>query len=228
MAVLKKYNLAGQEVGELSIDDSMLETAGNLQMIKDYLIALRANARRWTAQVKSKAEVKHSGQKPHPQKGTGKARQGYLGAPQYKGGGRVHGPRAKFDQHVRINKKERRAAVRHLLAEKIRENKLSVLCCDAMEAPKTKVVADFLRQRNLSGRRVLFLGEGFFDAEKDAAKMATPVEKYEPFVKSINNIPKVNFVLAPTISGYDIAINHEMVIMEPAIDEFLIMLGGEG
>lgn len=228
MAVLKKYNLAGNEVGELSIEDSLLNTSGNLQMIKDYLIALRANARRWTASVKGKAAVNHSGQKPHPQKGTGKARQGYLGAPQYKGGGRVHGPKAKFDQHVRINKKERRAAMRHLLAEKIRENKLSVLCCDPMEAPKTKIVAEFLRNRNLKDKRVLFLGEGFFDAKKEASEMITPTEKYAPFVKSINNIPKVGFVLAPTISGYDIAVNHEMVIMETAIDEFLIMLGGEG
>src|SRR5580692_4916122 len=111
----------------------MLKSTANSQMIKDYIIALRENARQWSASTRNRAEVNHSGKKPHPQKGTGRARQGYLGAPQYKGGGRVHAPRTKFDQHVSINKKERRAAVRQLIAEKIQGNQLRVLAVETLK-----------------------------------------------------------------------------------------------
>src|ERR1700733_2105998 len=107
-------------------------------MIKDYIIALRANARQWSANTKTRAEVSHTTKKPHPQKGGGRARQGSLVAPQYKGGGRVHAHPPKFDQHVRINKKERRAAIRFLLAEKLRADRLHVLEDFQLDAPKTK------------------------------------------------------------------------------------------
>src|SRR5271155_5008328 len=129
----------------------MLATAANSQMIKDYLVALRANARQWSANTKTRAEVCHSGKKPHPQKGTGRARQGYLGAPQYKGGGRVHAPRPKFEQHVRINKKERRAAIRHLFVEKVVGGNVHVLSFEGLEKPRTKAVAQFLEALKIQG-----------------------------------------------------------------------------
>ncbi len=72
---------------------------------------------------KSASEINRTGRKPHPQKGQGRSRQGDLAAPQYKGGGIVFGPRPKFDIHVRINKKERRAAIRTLLLKKSRRIK---------------------------------------------------------------------------------------------------------
>src|SRR5690349_5975615 len=147
----------------------MLKSSANSQMIKDYIVALRENARQWSAFTKTRAEVSHSGQKPHPQKGTGRARQGYLGAAQYKGGGRVHAPRPKFDQHVRINRKEKRAVIRHLLIEKIQGNRLHVLEAGVMNEPKTKVVAEFLKKRNL-GKKVLFLGDGLFTANNEERK----------------------------------------------------------
>src|SRR5271154_3212175 len=112
----------------------MLETAANSQMVKDYLVALRANARQWSANTKTRAEVCHSGKKPHPQKGTGKARQGYLGSPQYKGGGRVHTPRTKFDQHVSVNRKEKRAVMRHLVIEKVQGQNVHVLQLGKLDA----------------------------------------------------------------------------------------------
>ncbi len=226
MAILKKYNLAGAEIGKVEIQDSLLEISANSQMIKDYLVAIRNNARQWSAHTKTRSEVNHSGKKPHPQKGTGKARQGYLGAPQYKGGGRVHAPRAKFDQHVRINQKERRAAVRHLIAEKIQGNKLHVLQFETLNEPKTKAVTRFLEACKLEGKRVLFLTEGYFDAAPQDGKTVVPSEKYGTLMKSLRNIPKVNMMLFPNISGYDIAVNHELVILEPAMDELMVILGG--
>lgn len=226
MAVLKKYDLAGKEVGEVSIDDQLIQASANLQMIKDYLVALRANKRQWSANTKGRSEVNHTGKKPHPQKGTGRARQGCLAAPQYKGGGRVHAPKPKMDQHVRINKKEKRAAIRHLLAEKIAENKLHILQYKPLEAPKTKQVANYLRSRNLSKSRILFLGEGAIEGQK--GEMASShANKYDTFIKSMRNIQKIEFMLVPNISGHDVALTHEVIIMEPALDELIVLLGGK-
>src|ERR1700722_7789255 len=218
--------MAGAEIGKVEIADGLLETSANSQMVKDYLVAIRNNARQWSAHTKTRSEVNHSGKKPHPQKGTGRARQGYLGSPQYKGGGRVHAPRTKFDQHVSINKKERRAAIRQLIAEKIQENKLHVLEMSVFKEPKTKTVAQFLEARKFEGKRVLFLAEGYFDAAPKAGKTVIPSEKYDTFAMSLRNIPKVNMMLFPNISGYDIAVNHELVILEPAMDELMLILGG--
>lgn len=227
MAVLKKYNLAGQEVGQIALDDELLKTSAHSQMIKDYLVALRANARQWSANTKSRAEVNHSGKKPHPQKGTGRARQGYLGAPQYKGGGRVHAPKPKFDQHVRINRKEKRAAIRHLIAEKIQADRLHVLQFEDIKEPKTQLVARFLKSREFTGKRVLFLGDLVIEGAKEGVAQVAPSSKFENFVLSLNNIPRSEFMFMPNISGYDIALHHEIVIMEGALDQLKVLLGGQ-
>lgn len=223
MAVLKKYDLTGEEVGQVTIEDEMLQSQANGQMIKDYLVALRNNARQWSANTKTKAEVKHSGQKPHPQKGTGRARQGYLGAPQYKGGGRVHTPRPKYDQHIRINKKERQAAIRHLIIEKILDKKLHVLVEPHFEVPKTKRVAHFLRLSQLENKRVLFLAEGFPCSVEESGK---GMDKYRSFVSSLNNIPKLVFKSLLNMSGYDLALGYEVFVMESAFNELISFLEG--
>ncbi len=227
MTVLKKYDLSGKEVGEVKIDDSMLQAQANKQMIKDYLVAIRANARQWSANTKTRPEVSHSGQKPHPQKGTGRARQGYLGAAQYKGGGRIFGPRPKFDQHVRINKKERNAAVRHLLSEKILDNKVHVLQYQSLDEPKTKTLHNFLRNRGLENKRVLFLADCSFRAEGNGDKSLPPSARFETLSKSLRNIPKVEFSYVPNVSGYDVVLHTEIVLLDSAFDGLLVLLGGK-
>lgn len=214
MATLKKYDLSGKEIGEVAIEDGILQKRANSQMIKDYLVAIRANARQWSANTKTRAEVAHSGQKPHPQKGTGRARQGYLGAPQYKGGGRVGGPRPKFDQHISINKKEKRAAIRHLIGEKIQKNQVIVLKCNEMKKPKTQHVVEFLKGQKLHSKRILFLGD------------IISIKSDEMFIKSMRNIPQTHFVLMLNASGYDIAITHSIVVLEPAVEKLLKILEG--
>ncbi|HEY2811141.1 MAG TPA: 50S ribosomal protein L4 [Rhabdochlamydiaceae bacterium] len=221
MTLLKKYDLSGKEIGQVSVEEDMLKSAANSQMIKDYLVALRANARQWSANTKTRAEVCHSGKKPHPQKGTGRARQGYLGAPQYKGGGRVHAPRPKSDQHIRINRKERRAAIRHLLIEKILENRVHVLAFEPFAEPKTKRMAEFIKNRQLDNHRVLFLGEGFI------SEGAAPSQKFDCFIKSLRNIRKLKFRQMPAVSGYDVIVNQDLVVMESAIDQLKMLLGGK-
>lgn len=215
MALLKKYTLAGKQVGEVTVEDDLADVSANLQMIKDYIVAIRANARQWSASTKGRSEVNHSNKKPHPQKGTGRARQGSLASPQYKGGGRVFTPRPKFDQHVRINRKEKRLAIRHLIAEKVKESAVHVLQYKPLKAPKTKDVAKFLDSLKLSGKRVLFLYEG--DESID----------YENFFKSMRNIPKVSFLHVPNINGYELLLSQDLVVLEPALDNFLKALTGK-
>jgi large subunit ribosomal protein L4 len=221
VAKLKKYDLAGGTLGEVDVNDHLANAEANGQMIKDYIVALRANARQWSASTKTRAEVSHSTKKPHPQKGGGRARQGSLVAPQYKGGGRVFAPRPKFDQHVRINKKERQAAIRALIGEKIRENRVHVIESMDMEHPKTKVVAQFLKALNLS-KRVLFLNAGtYVEFEIEDEILRTPVKSYGHvnFALSTRNIPKMAFSLATNISGYDLLVARDIVLTESALNE---------
>lgn len=221
MAKLKKYNLTGKEIGQVAIDENLVNAEANSQMIKDYIVALRANARQWSASTKTRGEVVHTTKKPHPQKGQGRARQGSLVSPQYRGGGRVFTPRPKFDQHVKVNQKERKAAIRCLLAEKLKENRVWLIDNTEMDAPKTKTVADFLKKLEIGGR-VLFLGEGTYaEVETEGKKQRVSVSsrKHDNFRKSTRNLPKTEFMLAANISGYDVLIARDIILTESALNE---------
>jgi len=210
VVTLKKYDLSGKEIGSVQIDDALLQKEAHSQMVKDYLVAIRNNARQWSANTKGRKEINRTGRKPHPQKGQGRSRQGCLAAPQYKGGGIVFGPKPKFDQHVHVNKKERRAAICHLLAEKIKADQVHVLHAKQMDKPQTKAVARFLKSRSLLGNRVLFLGE------KEANQ--------ELFLSS-RNIPKKEFSNLQTVNGYELALCRDIVILDSSVDQLLSMLG---
>ena len=221
MATLKKYNFDGKEIGQVQLDDELANAEANGQMVKDYIIAIRENARQWSANTQTRGEVNHSTKKPHPQKGGGRSRQGMLSAPQYKGGGRVFGPRPKFDQHVRINKKEKKAAIKFLLAEKIRNNKIRLIETTEMGAPKTRTIANFFKTNNIKGR-VLFLGEGEYAEFSNGEKTKTvsvKSNKHNNFVLSMRNIPKTEFALAKNINGYHLLVAHEIIMTEPALQE---------
>ena len=214
MAKVKKFNLKGEQVGTVEVADSLQDATANSQLVKDYIIALRANARQWSANTKGRSEVNHSTKKPHAQKGGGRARQGSLVAPQYKGGGIVFGPKPKFDQHVRINKKERIAASRTLISEKIKAGNVCVLNKNGLKEPKTKTMAHFFENLK-GGPRVLVLGES-------KQEMGNP---HENLVKSLRNIPKKEYSWLPQLNGYALARCHTLVVLDTALDEFLSMLG---
>ena len=221
MATLKKYNFDGKEIGQVHIDDAFAKAEANGQMVKDYITAIRENARQWSANTQTRGEVNHSTKKPHPQKGGGRARQGRLSSPQYKGGGRVFGPRPKFDQHVRINKKEKKAAIRFLIGEKIRNNKIHLIETTEMEAPKTRVIANFVKTAGVKGR-VLFLGEGEYVKLTEGETtwdVSVKCNKHNNFALSMRNIPKTEFALAKNINGYHILVAHEIVMTEEALEE---------
>ncbi len=213
MAILKKYDLSGKETGSVQLDDALLEVGAHPQSVKDYLVAIRNNARQWSASTKTRAEINRTGKKPHPQKGGGRSRQGDLAAPQYKGGGIVFGPKPKFDVHVRINKKERRAAIASLIAEKIKANRVYILQKEKMNAPKTKKIAAFFDKVQMGDHRILVLGEG---EEKNP---------HLNLIKSLRNIPKKEYALVPQINGYAIARCQDLVILESALGQFLAIFG---
>lgn len=192
------------------MEDSLLEISAHPQMIKDYLVAIRNNARQWSANTKGRKEINRTGKKPHPQKGGGRSRQGCLAAPQYKGGGIVFGPKPKFDQHVRINKKERKAAIRSMIAEKIRDNQVRILSNAEMNEPKTKTVVSFLKAANIEASRVLFVGA-------DMSNL--------PLLLSLRNLPKKEYSTLNMINGYDLALCRELIVLEPVLEQFLAILG---
>lgn len=213
MVALKKFNLSGKEVGSIQIEDANLDVSAHSQSIKDYIVAIRNNARQWSANTKRRGEVNHTGKKPHAQKGQGRSRQGDLAAPHYKGGGVVWGPRPK-DIHTRINQKERRAAIGFLLAEKIKENRIRILSGE-MKEPKTKTMAKVLESLEVKGRRILFISH----AAKDDAESQLHI------AKSMRNIPKHTFMSVLQINGYELARAQEIVVLESAFDELLSILG---
>lgn len=214
MATLKKFNLTGTEVGSFQIDDALLEVSAHSQSMKDYIVAIRNNARQWSACTKRRSEVNHTGRKPHPQKGQGRSRQGDLAAPHYKGGAVVWGPRPK-DVHTRINKKERRAAIRFLLAEKIKDNRVRVLQKEEMSEPKTKAMAEFLEKLALKERRILMIGSATEANDPSRVNLA----------KSLKNIPKKEYLPLTQVNGYELARSQEIVLLESAMDELISLLG---
>ena len=224
---LKKYNLRGEEVGTVEVSDVLTEARANTQLVKDYIVALRANARQWTACTKTRSEMSHSTKKPHPQKGGGRSRQGSLVAPQYRGGGRVFGPKPKPDFHLRVNQKERRIAIRALLADKIRNGSLIIVDSLSMDAPKTAAIKKFLGSRGCT-RRVLVLGEGSYmqiGGEDIKVQLSIGSEAHDAVKKSLRNLQRVEFSLVRDIDGYAMALANSVVVSEAALGELEQWLG---
>ncbi len=221
MTTLKKYNLQGKEVGVVDVPEALSEADVNSQLVKDYIVAIRANARQWSASTKTRAEVKHTTKKCQKQKGTGNARHGSLVAPQYRGGGVVFGPRPKFDQHVKINKKQKKAAIRALLATKIQSGRITLVDDINMDAPKTKTIVSFMKERDIKGR-TLFIAEGAaqeFRIGDEMKSVSVRTTGHTNFARSTRNLPKTTFSLAKNINGYELMVASDLVMTERALQE---------
>ncbi|MEM8727430.1 MAG: 50S ribosomal protein L4 [Chlamydiota bacterium] len=208
---LKKYDLEGKELEEVKVDEKLLKTAVNHQLIKDYIVAMRKNGRQWSANTRGRSEIALSNSKPHPQKGTGRARQGCIKTSQYRKGAVVFGPKPKFDQHVKINRKERRAAIRYLLAQKITDRHIRLLKLKPLKEPKTKSVCKFLDAAGLKDSKVLFLCD---NGEKTRQERLT-------FYLSMRNIPRVRFRSIGNVNGYDLMRAQEVVVLDSAQEELM-------
>lgn len=150
---LTVLNQAGAEVKKINLNPSVFNVDYNNQVIFDVVIAQRAAQRQGTHKVKSRTEVRGGGRKPFRQKGTGRARQGSIRAPQWRGGGVVFGPTPR-SYEVKINRKVAQLALRIALSEKVRNNKLVILDSVKVEG-KTKEFIEILNNIKVEGK-VLF------------------------------------------------------------------------
>lgn len=216
MVKLLKYDLDAKKLQDVEVDETNLVSHVSTQMMKDYIVALSNNQRQWSAKTQGRSEVSHSNKKPHRQKGTGNARQGRLSSPQYKGGGVVFGPKPKFDQSVRINKKERQAVIKFLISRKIQEQQCIVLDDTEMKAPKTKVLVEFI-EKCAASKKVLFIGE----ASEQTDKSNLTKRKHYNFQLSVRNLPKTEFSFLDSVNGYQLMNAQQLVITEAGLKQFL-------
>ena len=184
MANVSVYNMEGKEVGTMELNDAVFGVEINDHLVHLAVVRQLANNRQGTQKAKTRSEVSGGGRKPWRQKGTGHARQGSTRAPQWTGGGVVFAPTPR-DYSLKMNKKERRAALKSVLTSKVQENKLIVLEDLKLDEIKTKAMQNVLNNLNVSKAMVVL-------ADND-----------QNVVLSARNIPDVITALPSTINVYD-------------------------
>lgn len=196
MANVSVYNIEGKEVGTIDLNDAVFGVDVNEHLVHMAVVSQLANNRQGTQKAKTRSEVSGGGRKPWRQKGTGHARQGSTRAPQWTGGGVVFAPTPR-DYSVKMNKKERRAALKSALTSRVQENKLIVLDELKFDEVKTKAMQNVLNNLNVSKAMVVL-------ADNDAN-----------VVLSTRNIPDVVTALPNTINVYDV-LKYNTVILTKA------------
>ena len=211
MGKFKKVNIAGDVLGEEEWS-LVLKKHPSATFVKNYINIKRKNQMQRSANTQVRPEVNHSGKKPRKQKGTGRARQGYLGSPQFKGGYVVHGPRPKSVRFA-TNKKERRNLFGSLLTQKMDKGLLYALdesSLQTWQVPSTKQVQAFVDSLSSVKKKVLFI----VDHQSDAISK----EALGYFKKSISNVPKAFYTDSQAVSSYDLMYVDHVVAFSPVID----------
>jgi large subunit ribosomal protein L4 len=154
MAKVKIYNAQGKSVGEKNLDDKVFGVKVNAEAVHEVVVSMRANARPTVANTKTRGEVSGGGKKPWKQKGTGRARQGSIRSPQWKGGGTIFGPRSERDYSLKVNRKAKRNVFCMVLSDKVANDKLVLI--EKLETKgKTKEVAGVLAKLPVKGKTTL-------------------------------------------------------------------------
>ena len=198
MANVSVYNMEGKEVGTIELNDAVFGVEVNEHLVHMAVVAQLANKRQGTQKAKTRSEVSGGGRKPWRQKGTGHARQGSTRAPQWTGGGVVFAPTPR-DYTIRLNKKEKRLALKSVLTNCVNENKFIVLDELKFDEIKTKKMQAVLDALNVS-KALIVLNEN--DAN---------------VVKSARNIANVQTALTNTINVYDILKYNTVVVTKDAV-----------
>ena len=170
MASVSVYNMEGNEVGTIELNDAVFGVDVNEHLVHMAVVAQLANKRQGTQKAKTRSEVSGGGRKPWRQKGTGHARQGSTRAPQWTGGGVVFAPVPR-DYSFKMNKKEKRAALKSALSAKVAENKFIVIDEIAFAAHKTKNFANVLKNLDVK-KALVVLEDGNTNAEISAKNIA--------------------------------------------------------
>ena len=193
MANVSVYNMEGKEVGKMDLNDAVFGVKINEHLVHMAVVAHLANRRQGTQKAKTRAEVSGGGKKPWRQKGTGHARQGSTRAPQWTGGGVVFAP-APREYTIRLNKKEKRAALKSALTSRVQDNKFIVvdeLKLDEVKTKKFKAVMD-----NLKVSKALVVVGQDSDNVALSARTIPPVKTAYVNTITVYDILKYNTVVA--------------------------------
>ena len=199
MANVSVYNMEGKEVGTMELNDAVFGVEVNEHLVHAVVVSQLANKRQGTQKAKTRSEVSGGGRKPWRQKGTGHARQGSTRAPQWTGGGVVFAPTPR-DYTIKLNKKERRLALKSVLTAKVQENKFIVLDELKFDEIKTKNFQAVLNNLNVNKAMVVLN-----DNDKNV-------------VMSAKNIPNVITAQTNTINVYDILKYNTMIVTKAAVE----------
>ena len=193
------YNQQGAQVGEITLNETIFGIEPHKQAMFDAVIMQRASMRQGTHKTKTRTEVRGGGRKPWKQKGTGRARQGSIRAPQWRGGGIVFGPVPRSYAY-KLNKKVRRLALKSALSTKVVENEIVVLDALAFAAPKTKEMISVLGSLNITSKALVVTAE-----ENSSVELST------------RNIPGVKFLTVDQLNVLELLDATKLVITQDAV-----------
>jgi large subunit ribosomal protein L4 len=198
----------GNATGSVELPSAIFDAQANIALMHQVVVAQLAAARQGTHKVKTRGEVSGGGKKPYKQKGTGRARQGSIRAPQFTGGGVVHGPVPR-DYSQRTPKKMKAAALRGALSDRARDGRVSVVSTFVEgDSPKTKEALRVLSSVVETGKVLAVLGRA------DEANWL-----------SLRNEPRVHLLAADQLNTYDVLNADHVVFTSAALDEFLATAG---
>lgn len=200
MATVNVLNMSGEEVGTMELADNVFNVSVNEYAMHMSVVQYLANRRQCTKSTKTRAQIRGGGRKPWRQKGTGRARQGSIRSPQWRGGGVIFAPKPR-DLSFKINKKIKRLALKSALSTKVSENKLIVLENLEFAEIKTKQMIQVLT--NIRTNNALIVIEG----------------NDRNVVLSARNLPSVKTVAANTINVYDILRYDRLVVTKNAVNK---------
>jgi large subunit ribosomal protein L4 len=196
--------IEGAKAGSVELPDDIFDVQANIPLMHQVVVAQLAAARQGTASAKTRGEVAGGGKKPYKQKGTGRARQGSIRAPQFTGGGVVHGPVPR-DYSQRTPKKMKAAALRGALSDRARDGVVHVVeAFVSGETPSTKAAIATLRKTTESRKVLVVL------SSTDELNWI-----------SLRNEPTVHLIEAGQLNTYDVLVADEVVFTKDALDEFL-------
>lgn len=202
MARVPVLDETGAQVAERELAPDVFEAKVSAPLMHQVVVAGLASLRRGTHSTKTRGEVSGGGRKPWRQKGTGRARQGSIRAPQWTGGGVVHGPKPR-DHSMRVNKKMKRGALRSALTDALQSGKLAVVQELRFERPKTKRAAGILEALGLQGKVLLVLPGPTEDGAVE---------------KSFRNLPNVRIAYAPSLGTYEVIAADRVLFTQAALD----------
>ena len=191
----------GSQIGEVTLNEEIFGIEPNESVVYDAIIMQRASLRQGTHAVKNRSAVRGGGRKPWRQKGTGRARQGSIRSPQWRGGGVVFGPPPRSYSY-KLPKKVRRLAIKSVLSEKVAENKLVVVDALSFDAPKTKEFKQVLANLSIDKKVLIVLEEG-----NDFAAL------------SARNLPNVSVIASNNVTVLDVVANDKVLATQTALTQ---------